>query len=75
MKAWPTSCIVGAVAFTGIYLASGNRPVATVPGAMPEAAVTLGPALSAALPEASAGPVTTLAAAESMPDRFLGCQR
>ena len=38
MKALQTSCIVGAVAFTGFYLASGNRPVATVPDILPEAA-------------------------------------
>ena len=40
MKAWQVACIVGAIAFTGIFLAVGNRPVATVPGAKPESAVT-----------------------------------
>ena len=35
MKAKQVICIVAAIAFTGIYLAAGNRPVATVPKAMP----------------------------------------
>jgi hypothetical protein len=64
MKAWQVACIAGAVAFTGIYLAVGNRPVATVPDAMPEAAVNAvtayAPALSAAVPVASAGSATPL---------------
>ena len=38
MKALQTTCIVGLIAFIGFYLAGGNRPVATVPDAMPEAA-------------------------------------
>jgi hypothetical protein len=38
MKALPTACIVGLVASMGLYLAGGNRPVATVPDALPEAA-------------------------------------
>jgi len=38
MKALPTTCVVGLVAFTGIYLACGNSPVATVPDVLPEAA-------------------------------------
>ena len=51
MKAWQVICIVGAIAFTGIYLAAGNRPVATVPEAMPEGAVNaVTPVLSAAMP-------------------------
>ncbi len=59
MKAWQVICIVGAIAFTGIYLAAGNRPVATVPDAMPEAALNaVIPALSAAVPQTFAGPVT-----------------
>jgi hypothetical protein len=41
MKALPTTCIVGLVAFTGIYLAGGNGPVATVPDALPEAAANV----------------------------------
>jgi hypothetical protein len=64
MKAWQVACIASAIAFTGIYLAAGNRPVATVPDAMPEAAVNAGtpyaPALSAAVPEASAGSAAAL---------------
>jgi len=63
MKAWQVICIVGAIAFTGIYLAAGNRPVATVPEAMPEAAVNaVTPVLSAAVPEASAATATALVA-------------
>jgi len=59
MKARQVICIVGTIAFTGIYLAAGNRPVATVPEAMPEAAVNaLPPVLSAAVPEASAATAT-----------------
>ena len=58
MNALQVTCIVGAIAFTGVIFQIGrNTPDATVPGAMPEAAITLGaPALSAAVPEASAGP-------------------
>src|SRR5947207_2799302 len=63
MKARQVICIVGAIAFTGIYLAAGNRPVATVPEAMPEAAVNaVTPVLSAAVPEASAATATALVA-------------
>jgi len=67
MKALQAICIVGAITFTGmIHQVGGNTPGATVPDAMPEAAVsaeTLGaPALSAAVPEASAGPGTVLGA-------------
>ena len=77
MKALQTSCIVGAVAFVGFYLASGNRPVATVPDAVPEAAARVAaPALyaeasaklaaalqaaSAAVPSADSGPLTARA--------------
>src|SRR4051812_2785885 len=63
MKAWQVICIVGAIAFTGIYLAAGNRPVATVPEAMPETAVNaVTPVLSAAVPVASAATATALVA-------------
>jgi hypothetical protein len=65
MKAWQVACIMGAIAFTGIYLAAGNRPVATVPDPMPEAAATTvapsAPALSADVPEASVASATALA--------------
>jgi hypothetical protein len=61
MKALQTSCIVAAVAFMGFYLASGNRPVATVTDAVPEAAANVvGPALYA---EASAKLAAALQAA------------
>jgi hypothetical protein len=60
MKALQATCIVGAITFTGmIHQVGGNTPGATVPDAMPEAAVSAetpgAPALSAAAPEASAG--------------------
>jgi hypothetical protein len=67
MKALQATCIVGAITFTGmIHQVGGNTPGATVPDAMPEAAVSTetpgAPALSAAVPEASAGPGTVLGA-------------
>jgi hypothetical protein len=63
MKVVQATCIVGAIVITGMLLqVGGNTPVATVPDAMPEAAVSAGTpgaaALSAAGPEASAGPRT-----------------
>ena len=57
MKAWQVACIVGAIASTGIYLAAGNTPVATVPDATPETVV------QAAMPQAavkSAMPATVV---------------
>src|ERR1700723_2748617 len=67
MKALQATCIVGAITFTGmIHQVGGNTPGATVPDAMPEAAVSAetpgAPALSAAVPGASAGPGTVLGA-------------
>src|SRR5262249_16418451 len=67
MKALQATCIVGAITFTGMILqGAGNTPVATVPAAMPEAAggaeTAAAPALSDAVPEASAGPGTALGA-------------
>ena len=67
MKALQATCIVGAITFTGmIHQVGGNTPGATVPDAMPEAAVSAetpgAPALSTAVPEASAGPGTVLGA-------------
>jgi hypothetical protein len=61
MKALQAICIVGAITFAGmIHQVGGNTPGATVPDAMPEAAVSTetpgAPALSAAVPAASAGP-------------------
>jgi hypothetical protein len=65
MKALQATCIVGAITFTGIiHQVGGNTPGATVPDAMPEAAVSAetrgAPGLCAAVPEASAGPGTAL---------------
>src|SRR5262245_2191190 len=67
MKALQAACIVGAITFTWmIHQVGGNTPGATVPDAMPEAAVSAetpsAPALSAAVPEAPAGPGTALGA-------------
>src|SRR5262249_19886741 len=67
MKALPATCIVGAITCTGmIHQLGGNTPTATVPDAMPEAAVSVetpgAPTHSAAVPEASAGPGTALGA-------------
>ena len=67
MNALQATCIVGAITFTGmIHQVGGTTPGATVPDAMPEAAVSAetpgAPALSAAVPEASAGPGTVLGA-------------
>ena len=67
MKALQATCIVGAITFTGmIHQVGGNTPGATVPDAVPVAAVSPetpgAPALSAAVPEASAGPGTALGA-------------
>src|SRR3954469_10245672 len=46
MKALQTSCIVGAIAYIGFYLASGNTQDATLPDAVPEAAANvIAPAL------------------------------
>jgi hypothetical protein len=64
MKALQATCIVGAITFTGmIHQVGENTPGATVPDAMPEAAVSAetpgAPALSAA-PEASGGPGTVV---------------
>ena len=76
MKAWQVICIAGVIASTGMYLAAGNRPVATVPEAMPEAAVTaVKPLLSAAVPEAmpeaavtAVKPLLSAAVPEAMPE-------
>jgi Transglycosylase SLT domain len=59
MKALQATCILGAITFTGmIHQVGENTPGATVPDAMPEAAMSAetpgGPALSAAVPEAFA---------------------
>src|SRR5262249_18457088 len=67
MKALQATCVVGAITFTGMsHQLEGSTPGATDPDAMPEAAVSAetpgAPALSAAVPEASAGPGTALGA-------------
>ena len=55
------TCIVGAITFTGmIYLVGGNMPGATVPEAAVSAKTPDAPALSAAMPEASAEPGSAL---------------
>jgi len=41
MKVWQTGCIVAVLASVGVYLAAGNRPAATVPEIMPEAAANI----------------------------------
>ncbi len=78
MKALQTTCTVGLIAFTGLYLTGGNSLVATVPDAMPQAAANaLAPELYAeALAKlavalraqpgtvTSAGPEPLMAAAE-----------
>src|SRR5262245_57198587 len=61
MKALLATCIVGAIAFTGmIHRVGGNAPDATAPAAMPQAAASAEtpatPALAAAVPEAFAAP-------------------
>jgi hypothetical protein len=67
MKALQATCIGGAITLTGmIHQAGGSAPGATVPDAMPEAVVSAGtpgaPALSAVVPNPSAGPGTVLGA-------------
>src|SRR5580698_7409483 len=57
MKALQATCVVGVITFTGmIYLAGGNTPSATVPETAVSAETLDAPALSAAVPEASAAP-------------------
>src|SRR3981081_4729232 len=67
MKALQATCIVGAITFTGmIHQVGETTPGATMPDAMSEAAVSAetpgAPTLSAAVPEASAGPGAALGA-------------
>jgi Transglycosylase SLT domain len=57
MTAFQTTCMVGLIAFMGFYLAGGNRPVATVPDVLPEAAA------NAVAPELYAEASAKLAAA------------
>jgi hypothetical protein len=65
MKALQATCIVGAITFTGMILqVGGNTPATGVPDTTTEAPVSAetpgAPALSAAVPAASAGPGTEL---------------
>jgi len=68
MKALQATCIVGAITLTGIVIhqVGGNTPDATVPDAMPQAVVSAerpgAPAVSAPIPEVSAGSGTALGA-------------
>ena len=63
MKALQATCIVGAITFAGmIYQVGGNTPGAIVPKAAVSAETPEKPALSAVVPEASAGPGTELRA-------------
>jgi hypothetical protein len=67
MNALQATCIVGAIAFTGmVHQVGANTLGATVLDAIPEAAVSAETpaalALAATVPEASAGPVTALRA-------------
>jgi hypothetical protein len=67
MNALQATCIVGAITFAGmIHQVGANTPGATVPDAMPQAAVgaetPAASALSAAVPKASVGPETALRA-------------
>ena len=62
MKAWQTSCIVAAVASAGLYLAAANRPTATLPDVLPEAAASVAAAARMAAP---ANTVTPAAYAEA----------
>ena len=61
MKVLQATCIVGAITFTGmIYLVGGNTPGPTVPEAAVSAKKPDAPALSAAVPEATAEPGSAL---------------
>src|SRR5262249_48574957 len=67
MNALQATCIVGVITLTGmIHQVGGNTPGASVPNAVPAAAVDAetpgAPALSAAVPEVSPGPETALGA-------------
>jgi hypothetical protein len=61
MTVFQTTCMVGLIAFMGFYLAGGNRPVATVPDVLPEAAANA--VASELYAEASAKLVAALRAA------------
>ena len=70
MKALQATCIVGAITFTGmIYLVGGNTPGATVPEAAVSAETPDAPALSVAVPEATAEPGSALGSVTAMVSR------
>ena len=77
MKAWQATCIVGAIAFTGIisgWRKHAGRDRAERNAGSGERETPVAPALSAAVPELSARPVATLQAesgsvTSAIPDR------
>jgi hypothetical protein len=63
MNALQATCLVGAITFTAmIYQVGGNTPGATMPEPAVSVEMPAAPALSAAVPEASARPGTALGA-------------
>lgn len=50
MKVWQTGCIAAVLASAGLYLAAGNRPAATVPDVMPQAAANIAASATTAAP-------------------------
>jgi hypothetical protein len=50
MKVWQTGCIVAVIASVGLCLAAGNRPAATAPDIMPEAAANVAAPANMAAP-------------------------
>lgn len=63
MKVWQTSCIVAVIASVGLYLAAGNRPAATAPDVMPEAAASMASPANMVTPALYAEASARLAAA------------
>ena len=63
MKVSQTSCIVAAIAALGLYLAAGNRPAATVPDVVPEAAANMADPANIVTPALYAEASARLAAA------------
>ncbi|MBR0742270.1 transglycosylase [Bradyrhizobium liaoningense] len=63
MKVWQTICLAAAIASLGLYLAAGNRPGATVPDVMPEAAANIAAPANIVTPALYAEASVRLAAA------------
>lgn len=63
MKVWQTSCIVAVIASVGLCLAASNRPAATVPGVIPEAAANIAAPANMVAPALYAEASARLAAA------------